>query len=115
MNPAAAAPAVALTSSGPAFRKVCSLSMISEHGRGEPAVPCGEAELGGAAPSRFGSAARPRRLAVAGVARRRNANGTTISERVGAATMPSATDVLAAGDADGDEAAGRRCARPTRR
>ena len=47
-------------------------------------------------------------------ARRRKANGTTISERVGAATIPSATAVWPLSDAEGDRERERPSARPTR-
>ena len=87
-NPARAAPSappsVALTSSGPALRNVCSQSMISSTATANPA-PWERVNW----PSRSGSSSR----AAGGGRRCIRATGTTTSDSNGAAAMPSATNV----------------------
>ena len=90
MNPAAAAPSVARIRSGPALRKVCSLSMISRTAAANP-VPWAS-DISGAAESPPPRAARAQAAGASALrARRRNAAGTTTRLRHGAATIPIAT------------------------
>ena len=78
---------MAFTSSGPAFRKVCSQSMIRSTAAAKP-VPRASVNWPSSAGSEEGSAegasGRGRILLA-------SAGGTTASETIGAATMPSAT------------------------
>ncbi len=87
---APSAPSVAFTSSGPALRKVCSASMISEH-RHREAGAVGERELGLAPSSSAALGASAPPLGHLGPGRRPSAHGTTASDTIGAAAMPSAT------------------------
>ena len=91
MYPAAAAPALPLTRSGPAFRNACSLSMIRNTAAAKP-PPWASVNSASAGRSPSASALPPcSASAFAGAPRRRNANGTTMRDSVGAATIPSAT------------------------
>ena len=89
-NPAsAAAPCVSVTFTriGPAFRNVCSATMISSTAPANPAPRASVSSPSGAvaiAGSPSSAAAR---------SRRRSAHGTTDSESSGAAAMPRATAV----------------------
>ncbi len=93
-KPARAAPcspSVARTSSGPAFRKVCSASMIASTASANP-VPRERVNSGsrGAAAS-LSISAGSAGAAGAGAILRVRAMGTTTSESSGAAAIPSAT------------------------
>ncbi len=88
MKPAAAAPSEARTSSGPAFRSVCSLTMISSTAAAKPPPAASvnsdspDAGADGVAGARLRATARPAK-----------ASGTTVRLSTGAATIPSATAV----------------------
>ena len=88
MKPARAAPAapasVALTSSGPALRNVCSASMISSTATAKPAP----LERVNSPSSSEGAVSRTASIERA---LRPSASGTTASDSRGAAAMPSAT------------------------
>ena len=100
-KPASAAPpllSVALTSSGPAFRKVCSESMIASTATANP-VPWESVNSGSppGSPAEASSSMRASAEAFcpatgAGAGRAHlTATGTTASDAIGAAAMPSAT------------------------
>jgi hypothetical protein len=89
MKPAAAGPSDALSSSGPAFMNVCSLSMITSTAAANPppwasvnSAPAGRP----GATIRSGVARRPERRARSAIA-----IGTMIRLRSGPATIPSAS------------------------
>ena len=91
VKPASAAPrapSAASTSSGPALRKVCSLSMIASTATAKP-VPCASVNSG-SVPACSGSGSSSA-TGAATRSRRPSAQGTTASDTIGAAAMPSAT------------------------
>ncbi len=102
VKPASAAPSappsVALTSSGPAFRNVCSASMITSTATAKP-VPLASENSGSPPGSIAATSSRWRASAPAssslmgraGARVRASASGTTARETIGAAAMPSAT------------------------
>jgi hypothetical protein len=82
MKPAAAAPSAPFTSSGPALRKVCSLSMISNTAAAKPPPWASEnsSSPGGLAATGAGVGRTPRK-----------ASGITRRLKAGAAATPRAT------------------------